>query len=97
MAKLSKNIGINDHFIHLIDNKRPPYGLIYSPGLVELETLKTYIEINLANGFIKPFKSSADTPIQFIRKKDSSFWMCIDYWGFNNLTIHNQYLLPLIS
>lgn len=64
---------------------------------MELQTLKTYIETNLANGFIKPFKSSVDALIPFIYNKDNSFWLYIDYQDFNNLTIKNKYLLPLIS
>ena len=59
--------------------------------------LKTYIEINLANGFIKPSKSPAGAPILFIRKKDDSLRLCVDYRGLNNLTIKNRYLLSLIG
>ena len=45
--------GVNEHALKLEDGKQPPYGPIYSLGVVELKTLKTYIETNLANGFIK--------------------------------------------
>ena len=96
-AELPKDTSINDHLIDLIDDKQPPYSLIYSLGPVEFETLKTYIEINLANGFIRPSKSSAGAPILFIRKKNGSLQLCVDYWGLNNLTIKNRYPLPLIS
>ena len=72
-AELPEHTDINDHLIDLIDDKQPSYGPIYSPGPVELETLKTYIETNLANGFIRSSKSPAGDPILFIRKKDSSF------------------------
>ena len=68
-AELPEYIRINDYFINLLDDKQPPYSLIYSLGPVELETLKTYIKANLDSGFIKPSKSSASTPILFIRKK----------------------------
>ena len=95
VAELPNHTVINDHPIDLIDNKQPPYSSIYSLGPVELETLKTYIETNLANSFIRPSKSPTGTPILFIRKKDGSFWLCVDYWGLNNLTIKNRYLLPL--
>ena len=43
---------LNQHTIELQESQQPPYGPIYSLGLVELKTLKTYIETNLANGFI---------------------------------------------
>ena len=50
--ELPKHTGINDHAIKLVDGQQLPYGLIYSLGPVELETLKAYIETNLANKFI---------------------------------------------
>ena len=78
-AELPEHTGINDHPINLLDDKQPLYGLIYSLGPVELETLKTYIKANLASGFIKPSKSPASTLILFVRKKDGSFHLCVDY------------------
>ena len=95
--ELPKNTGINKHAIKLQDGKQPPYVPIYSLGLVELETLKTYIKTHLKFGFIWPFKSPAGAFIQFDKKPDGSFWLCVDYWGLNNLTIKNQYPLPLIG
>ena len=69
---------------------------MYNLGPVELETLKAYIETNLGNGFIRPSTSLAGAPILFNRKLDGSLRLCINYGGPNNLTIKNQYLLPLI-
>ena len=97
MAELPEHTGINDHPIDLLDDKQPPYGPIYNLGSVELETLKTYIKANLASGFIRPSKSPAGAPILFVRKKDGSLRLCIDYRGLNNLTIKNCYPLPLIG
>ena len=97
VAKLSENTRMNKHAIKLEKNKQSPFGPIYSLEPIELETLKTYIKINLANGFIWPFKSFARAPILFNRKPNRSFCLCIDYQGFNNITIKNQYPLPLIS
>ena len=64
---------------------------------MELETLKAYMETNLANEFIRPSKSPAGAPILFDWKLDGSFWLCVDYQGLNNLTIKNQYPLPLVG
>ena len=49
------------------------YKQIYSLSLVKLKTLKTYIEINLANNFIWSLKSFIDFAIYFVNKLDSSF------------------------
>ena len=96
-AELPENTGINEHAIELEEGKQPPFGPIYSLGPVELETLKTYIKTNLANGFIRPSKSPAGAPILFDRKPDGSLRLCVDYRGLNNITIKNRYPLPLIG
>ena len=59
--------------------------------------MKTYIETNLANGFIRSSKSPAGAPILFDQKSDESFRLCVDYWKLNNITINNQYPLSLIG
>ena len=96
-SELPEHTGINDHAIELVDERQPSYGLSYSLGPVELETLKTYIETNLVNGFIKPSKSPAGAPIFFDKKPDGSLQLCVDYWELNNLTIKNRYPLPLVG
>ena len=53
-SELPEHTMINNHAIKLMNNWQPPYGPIDSLGPVELETLKTYIETNLKNGFIRP-------------------------------------------
>ena len=88
---------LNEHAIKLEDDKQPPYGPIYSLGPVELETLKAYIKTHLKTGFIWPSKFPAGAPILFDKKADGSLCLCVDYRGLNNLTIKNQYPLPLIS
>ena len=80
---------MNDYAIKLEENKQPIFSPMYSQKPVELETLKTYIKINLANSFIWPSKSFAGAPILFNRKLDGSFRLCIDYRSLNNITIKN--------
>ena len=96
-AELPENTGINEHAIELEEGKQPLFGPIYNLRPVELETLKTYIETNLANGFIRLSKSPAGAPILFDRKPDGSLRLCVDYRGLNNITIKNRYPLPLIG
>ena len=88
---------MNEHAIELIDGKQLPYELIYTLSPVELETLKAYIETHLKTGFIRPFKSPAGALIFFNKKLDSSFCLCVDYRGLNNLTIKNWYFFLLIG
>ena len=70
VSKLPKHTGINDHAIELVDSQQLPWP-------VELETLKAYIETNLANRFISPSKSPLGAPILFDRRLDGSFRLCV--------------------
>ena len=70
---------MNEHAIKLEEGKQLLFGPIYSLGPIELETLKTYIETNLANGFIRPFKSPTEALILFDRKPDISLYLYVDY------------------
>ena len=95
--ELAETTSINKHIIKLQNSKQPPDGPIYTPGPVELETWKTYIETNLKTGFIQPSKFPTGTPILFDKKPDGSFWLCVNYKGLNNLRIKNWYPLLLID
>ena len=94
---LSKQTGVNKYAIKLKKGKQLPCGLIYSLRLVEFEILKTYIKINLANGFIRASKLPAGARILFIRKLNNSFCLYFDYQGLINLIIKNWYPLLLIG
>ncbi|GKC15159.1 putative reverse transcriptase domain-containing protein, partial [Tanacetum coccineum] len=48
-------------------------------------------------GFIRPSTSPWGAPVLFVKKKDGSFRMCIDYRELNKLTIKNRYPLPRID
>ncbi|SOV04760.1 uncharacterized protein UDID_17177 [Ustilago sp. UG-2017a] len=86
-----------DHQIPLEEGKSPPFGPIYSLSEHELKTLQEYLEENLAKGFISPSGSPAASPILFVKKKDGSLRLCVDYRGLNRITIRNRYPLPLID
>lgn len=80
---------LNKQAIKRENGKQPPYRLIYSLKLVELETLKIYIETYLKTEFIQPSKSSVSAFIFFNKKFDGNLCLYGDYWGFNNFTIKN--------
>ena len=79
IAELPENTGINKYIIKLEESKQLPFGPIYTLEPVELETLKTYIKTNLANGFIWLSKSFTKAFIFFNKKPDRSLRLCINY------------------
>lgn len=89
MAKLLKYSGTNNHTIDLVKDELFLYRPIHNLRLVELESLKIYIKINVANNFIELYKSLAFIPALFVKKPNSSLRLYIDHWGFNKLTIMN--------
>ena len=72
VAELPEKTGINEHIIELEEGKQPPFRSIYNLGPVELETLKTYIETNLANSFIRSSKSPAGAPMRLQELQDEN-------------------------
>ncbi|KAA3483464.1 DNA/RNA polymerases superfamily protein [Gossypium australe] len=63
----------------------------------ELVELKAQIQELLDRGFIRPSISPWGAPVLFVKKKDGSMRMCIDYRQLNKLTIKNKYPLPRID
>lgn len=88
---------VHDHSILLIDNQQPPFGPMYSLSEAEQVELRHYVNTNLANGLIQPSKSPAGAPILFVKKKDNSLRLCVDYRGLNSITVKDRYPLPIIN
>ncbi|GJV23037.1 putative reverse transcriptase domain-containing protein [Tanacetum coccineum] len=63
----------------------------------ELQELSTQLQELSEKGFIRPSSSPWGAPVLFVKKKDRSFRMCIDYRELNKLTVKNRYLLLRID
>ncbi|KAK8594732.1 hypothetical protein V6N13_015651 [Hibiscus sabdariffa] len=63
----------------------------------ELKELKVQLQELLDCGFIRPSSSPWGAPVLFVKKKDGSLRLCIDYRKLNKLTIKNKYPLPRID
>ncbi|KAJ0607231.1 putative nucleotidyltransferase, Ribonuclease H [Helianthus annuus] len=72
---------------------RAPYRLAPS----ELEELSKQLQELLEKGFIRPRSSPWGAPVLFVKKKDGTFRMCIDYRELNKVTVKNRYPLPRID
>ena len=62
-----------------------------------MQELSSQLNELLSKGFIRPSSSPWGAPVLFVKKKDGSFWMCIDYRELNKLTVKNRYPLPRID
>nr|GFA18643.1 putative reverse transcriptase domain-containing protein [Tanacetum cinerariifolium] len=75
---------------------RAPYRLAPS----ELQELSTQLQELSDKGFIRPSSSPWGAPVLFVKKKDGSFWMCIDYHELNKLTDekkHEEHLRQILE
>ncbi|KAJ9539079.1 hypothetical protein OSB04_031812 [Centaurea solstitialis] len=72
---------------------KSPYRLAPS----EMQELSNQLQELLDKGFIRPSSSPWGAPVLFVKKKDGSFRMCIDYRELNKITIKNRYPLPRID
>ncbi|GJU99658.1 putative reverse transcriptase domain-containing protein [Tanacetum coccineum] len=72
---------------------RAPYRL----APLEMQELSNQLQELADRGFIRPSTSPWGAPVLFVKKKDGSFRMCIDYRELNKLTVKNRYPLPRID
>ncbi len=86
----------SDCAIELLPGTTPPKGRIFPLSQPETESMKTYIEEELAKGFIVPSTSPASAGFFFVKKKDGTLRPCIDYRGLNDITVKFRYPLPLV-
>ena len=63
----------------------------------ELKELKTQLQELVDKGFIRPSMSPWGAPVLFVKKKDGTMRLCIDYRKLNQVTVKNKYPLPRID
>ncbi|GJX71926.1 putative reverse transcriptase domain-containing protein [Tanacetum coccineum] len=83
--------------IDLVPGAAPVARAPYRLALKKLQELSTQLQELSDKGFIRPSSSPWGAPVLFVKKKDGSFRMCIDYHELNKLTMKNRYPLPRID
>ncbi|GJW28853.1 putative reverse transcriptase domain-containing protein [Tanacetum coccineum] len=83
--------------IELIPGAAPVARAPYRLAPAEMKELAEQLKELSDKGFIRPSSSPWGAPILFVKKKDGSFRMCIDYRELNKLTVKNRYPLPRID
>ena len=75
----------------------PQWRPVYKLTLEEREALNQQIKEMIEKGWVEPSSSPYGAPVMFVRKKDGSLRMVIDYRALNRTTIRNRYPLPRID
>ncbi|GJV67962.1 putative reverse transcriptase domain-containing protein [Tanacetum coccineum] len=83
--------------IDLIPGAAPMARALYRLAPSEMKELSDQLKELSDKGFIRPSSSPWGAPVLFVKKKDGSFRMCIDYQELNKLTVKNRYPLPRID
>ena len=86
-----------EHVIQLQPDAKPINRAPYKMSPAELDELRKQLDELLALGLIRPSSSPFGSPVLFVRKRDGSMRMCIDYRALNALTIKNSSPLPRID
>nr|GEX66278.1 putative reverse transcriptase domain-containing protein [Tanacetum cinerariifolium] len=94
--RVTKNYGVAIQEIRPYAGPHPNTGTL-SIGAFQNERLVETAERAVYKGFIRSSSSPWGAPVLFVKKKDGSFLMCIDYRELNKLTVKNRYPLPRID
>jgi hypothetical protein len=86
-----------DHVIEVMLKVAPHAKAPYRMSHEELKELKVQLEEFIAKKYIKLSKSPYGAPVLFVRKKDGTLRMCVDYRTLNKVMMKNRYLLPQIN
>ena len=89
--------GRHDHKIELTPDAQPPNQKYYRLSYEEQAECHRQIEDGLKKGFIRPSTSPWGSPVLFVKKKDGTMRMCIDFRAVNALTVKNRTALPRID
>lgn len=88
---------VHDHRIPLKKGSTPPSSRPYRYGPVLKTEIEKCVTDLLEAGFIRVSNSPYSSPVIFVRKKEGTWRMCMDYGGLNGITIKDKFPIPLID
>ena len=83
--------------IDVVQGATPASITLYRMAPVELKELKLQLQELLEKGFIRPSVSPWGAPMLFVKKKDGTLRLCVDYRQLNKMIVKNKFLLPRID
>ena len=86
-----------EHSIELEPGSQPPSKATYKMSLHELEELRKQLAEHGDQEFVRASQSPFGAPVLFVKKKDGTMRLCVDYRALNKITIKNRYPLPRID
>ena len=96
ISEIMLEYALHDHDID-VEKNMLSFELIYNLFIFELKTLREYLDKNLINDFIVFLNFSIDSSSLFVKKKNDSLYLCVNYRKLNAITIKNKYSWFLIS
>jgi hypothetical protein len=87
----------HDYHIPLLEGNIPPFEPLRALDEDRLRVLQDYLEENEKQGWIRRSTSPAGAPIHFVKNKDGTLRLCVNYRRLNDITINDRTPLPLIG
>lgn len=86
-----------DHSITLLAGSNPVNLKAYRYGALQKTIVEELVQEMLDNGIIRPSQSEFASPVVLVKMKDNSWRFCVDYRRLNNLTVRNQFPIPVVE
>ncbi len=83
--------------VPLVPNAVPPRQAMFRYSPAEIEEMRRQVTELMKAGLLEKSTSPFGAPVLFVKKKDNTLRMCIDYRGLNKITVQNRYPLPRID
>ncbi|GJY09441.1 putative reverse transcriptase domain-containing protein [Tanacetum coccineum] len=96
-CRLDREFILNSLRIDLVPGAAPIAKTPYRLAPTDMQEMMKQLQELLDKGFILSSSSSWEAPILFVKKKDGSMRMCVDYHELNKVTVKNMYPLPMIN
>jgi hypothetical protein len=87
----------HDHIVPLKEGSQPINLRPYRYSGLQKDVLEKMVEEMLGTGIIRPSNSPFASPVVLVKKKDSTWRLCVDYRALTRLTIKDKYPIPVVE